>query len=91
MQKEPNLQERMISDANLILSSIDFIEAEIELKLKLFEKNLFANNIKGASKIEKEVLFLLRKLSCEEKEMDKHLLKYRRLIDEEKKMLHDSK
>jgi len=92
MLKQSKLQEQMINDANLILESIDWIEKEIEDKLKLFEKVLFKNNIKEASKIEKELIVLLRRLDLEKIEMDNYMSKYTKIIKNEKeKILHNSK
>ncbi len=71
---------------------LDWLEAQINSKLKFFEKELMGNNFKKASDFEKEILILLKRLSYEEKNMDEYMLKYRRLINNEKaKMLHGVK
>ena len=74
------LENQMITDCNLILSSIDNLEKEINAQLLLFEKAGVKGNIKESNNIEFIILSLLKKLSLEEKEMDKFLIKYKKAI-----------
>ena len=90
--RKSDLEIQMLNESNIIIESIDFLEKIINKKGTDFEKYLFENNFKQASIIEKEVLILLKKLSLEEENMDKFLIKYRNKINEEKaKILHNSK
>ena len=90
MQKD-NLEDSMISEANLILTSIDWIEKQIDEKLISFETALEQEDIRKGDYLKKEINVLLKKLKQEEKNMSIFMDKYTKAIHEEKKILSDIK
>ncbi|MEY2859191.1 MAG: hypothetical protein RLZZ74_3504 [Cyanobacteriota bacterium] len=82
---DKTLKERMISEALLILNSIDWLEKQINKKLGLLEEAQNNSLFDDIPLIEKDVHTLINKLSRENRNMDAFMLKYRQLIDYEKK------
>jgi hypothetical protein len=92
MSHPSDLQVQMIAEFDLIMASVDWLQQEIEDKLKEFEADLAKGDSKKSAKLEKEVLLLLKKLSLEEVNMDIYMVKFKEKInDEKKKMLHNFK
>ena len=89
---DTDLQKSMINDANVILQSIDFLENLINKKLKLVDIAIANSDTEQLEILKKEIYQLLRKLRLEEKQMDVYMVKYKKLVQNEKeKMLHNSK
>lgn len=84
-----NLNKEMVEKSNLIIKSIDWIEEQIENKMFLFEEAISNNKHKEADSVELQILSLLEKLTKEESEMDNFLIKYKNLIEEERKLIQN--
>lgn len=84
MSKTPSLQVEMVTNANIILESIDFLEDLINKKLDLLE---IAINTKDYSSIvlQAQIHQLLDKLHAEEQEMDHYMQKYTKLVKQTQK------
>jgi hypothetical protein len=74
----------MVTNANIILESIDFLEDLINKKLDLLE---IAINTKDYSSIvlQAQIHQLLDKLHAEEQEMDHYMQKYTKLVKQTQK------
>ena len=79
------LQENMVTEANIILSSVDWYERKIDQKLLEIEQKLSYNSIEI---LRRELLSLLAALKREERNMDEYMAKYRKLVHEENKRLY---
>lgn len=87
-----DLQDEMVREANLILESIDWLENQIDKKLLLFDKAVTNSNFKLLKTLESDIENLVAKLHREEENMEGYMIKYRKLVhDEKKKMLYDSR
>ena len=82
-----SLSLQMINKSNLIISSVDWLEVQINKKLLEFDIAEVNNNISKCEILYKEIQGLLFKLKKEEDNMDSFMLKYRKLINDEKKAL----
>jgi hypothetical protein len=78
-----SLQSQMLQDSLIIFKSIEWIEKEIDKKLIELDK-ISINNLEDFKILESQILVLVRKLSIEEDNMDKYMIKYRKLVNEEK-------
>jgi len=87
------LQKQMVSEADLILKSVDWLELQINKKLLEFEKNLDDQSI--IDKLDKEIKDLLVKLNKEKDNMDSYMIKFTKLVkkekDEKTQILYNSK
>jgi hypothetical protein len=89
---ESDLQKEMLREANLILDSIDWLENQIDKKIILFDKAMEISDFEVLKNVELEIETLLLKLHKEEENMDNYMIKYRKLIkDEKEKILHNPK
>lgn len=84
---EQALKERMIFDAVLILSSVEWTQLRIEEKLLEIEQAQINNKFDTLQELHNQILSLLARLEREKINMDKYMIKYRRLVNERKKML----
>jgi hypothetical protein len=81
-KQEKTLQSQMLYDALVIFKSIEWVEKEIDSRIKkLDDKNLTVGRL---AELENEILGLLKKLNLEEKHMDNYMDKYRKLIAQKK-------
>jgi hypothetical protein len=84
--QEQVLKDKMIADAVLILSTVEWLQKRVEEKL-LEINETDEDNIEKLLLIKKQVLSLLARLRAEERQMDRYMLKYRRILDEKKALL----
>ena len=77
----------MLSEAALILSSVDFLENQIKQKLGEMEEAANNNLYATAELIEKQIRGLLRKINNENVEIDSFMRHYKQLIKDEKEKL----
>lgn len=80
------LKDRMILDSILILATCDKIQDQIEEKLLEIDDAKIYNNGQLSS-LKNQVFELLAKLHREEHRMDEYMVKYRKLVNEEKTLL----
>ena len=80
MSKTPSLQVEMVTNANIILESIDFLEDLINKKLDLLEIAVNTKDYSSVNGLQTQIQQLLDKLHAEEKEMDNYMLKYTKLV-----------
>ena len=81
-KQEKTLQSQMLYDALVIFKSIEWVEKEINSRIKrLDDKDLTE---KALLSVETEIMVLLKKLNLEEKHMDNYMVKYRKLIAQQK-------
>lgn len=85
--QEQALKERMVLDAILILSSVEWVQDKLERKLLEFDEALENNKDGDLPRLRREILGCIRKLDREMAQMDLYMLKYRRLVDEKKELL----
>jgi len=85
------LKEAMISEALMIIRSVDWTEREVDKKLLDLEAAVDNHKDAEAQRLREEVKHLLARFTRENDNMDTFMAKYRTLIANEKKaMLSDS-
>lgn len=82
-----DLKHLMLADSRIILKSIDWTEIEINKKLLELEQAIDNYNYELAESIKNQILNLNRRLNRELKNMDGYMVKYRKLIQNEKEAL----
>ena len=80
----------MINEANTILSSVDFLEKEITKKCLEIEEAEINYNQTEVEQLKTQLSQLLVKLSYETSNMDAYMIKYRKLVEDEKKTMLSS-
>ncbi len=81
---EENLNKTMLDEDHFILFTVNWLESQIDEQLELFEDALAEDNEVEADLIEKKIHNLLEKLVKEEKEMDKFMNKFGKIIKDKK-------
>jgi beta-xylosidase len=84
---EEDLKEKMLEEACLIVSSVDFIEREINKKLTEMQSAVDDNLYATAELLEKQIKHLLRKVNQENDNIDFFMGKWSKYIDGESKKL----
>ena len=86
------LREKMLEDAQLILRSVAFFEREINKKMSQIEEAENNKLFDDLPLLGIQLLALLKKIKKENDIMDTFLIRYKRLIKNEKqKILSDTK
>lgn len=79
-----DLQEQMKKDALVIIASVGFVEREIERNFSLLEEAVNNGYHEDVKLLEKRILSLVAKVGDENKNMDDFMLKYKKVIQNEK-------
>jgi hypothetical protein len=85
--REEVLKERMIIDSITILATVEYIQNLLEIKLLEIDHLQDNYRFEEVAPLKDQVLALLAKLRREEQRMDEFMVKYKRLIHEEKTLL----
>ena len=87
-----SLKKEILKGSDLILESVDWAEAQINEKIKQIDLAArFCPNSPKQIKLEKELAFLINRLSGEVKNMDNFLAKYKDKINEKKSLRNSGK
>ena len=81
------LKYLMLKEANLILLSVDFLEAQIETVSLEIDRAELHHNWPEVKRLQVKLLGLLAKLNRETVYMDEYMVKYKRILDDEEKAL----
>ena len=87
MPHNPNLQQEMQRESDLIIASVDWIETQINNKLSFMEELITLGDTSNIARLESEILLLLNKLNKEEYHMTSFMEKYKKKIYDEKKKI----
>jgi hypothetical protein len=79
-----DLKQEMLENADVIIKSVDFLEDLINKKLLAFDKAVARGDVALEESLNTDIRQLLKQLHNEENEMDKYMLKYKKLVDAEK-------
>jgi hypothetical protein len=82
-----SLRESILKDAILILNSISFYEKQIYAKLAEIDEAENNKLFDEFPRLERETVALCKKIDHENQEMDRFLIKYRRLVNDEKQKI----
>jgi hypothetical protein len=86
-----SIKDQMISEALLIITTIEFIGKQIEKLMLEFEEAINNKDYSRAEQIEQEFLSCKRKIKHEDENIDKFMSKYKKIIEDEKKsILYDT-
>jgi hypothetical protein len=82
---------RLLKQGDLIISTVDWLERQIQKELEAGDRALSKHNYAELEKSDKNVIILIQKLRREDKNIKFFLEQYKKVIEnEEKKMLSDN-
>ena len=87
MQDNITLKQRMLTDSLLIIKSVFWVENQINQKSLEFEQAIDDDNYEKAELIKDQMGVLIARLRMEERNMDAFMVKYRKLVQDEKQTL----
>ncbi len=84
---DPNFELKMqiLSEANLIIKSVNFAEKELNIKIKELDEARASFLLKEEAEISVQIKVLIKRLDQEILEMDRFLAKYKKQIEDAKK------
>jgi len=86
--QEVKLKVEIVQQSDLLIRSVDFLEAQIEQKLLEFEALESQYNFDRAEQVKQQVIGLLHRLHQEQKRLDSFISGWQQSIHEKKEILH---
>ncbi len=87
MAHNEDLNSQMITDALVIISSVGFVEKELNKNFSLLEEAVRNSYAEDIPILEQRILGLMAKVRDENRNMDDFMAKYTTIIENEKKAI----